>query len=248
MEFGFLLKKFVGFFVEPLGIVMALLTIGIFYLYKQRINRSKIFLLSGLSLLFLFSYPPFANFLVSNLENQYSKYDYKQAVSYIHVLGNGHTVDATQPISSQLSDGGAKRVVEGVIIYKHTPNSKLIFTGYSGDTNETNAKMNAKLAEALGVKPEDMIINGNPVDTKEEAEFAKVIVQNSPFVVVTSASHMPRAMILFKSLGMQPQAAPTNFYKEEFTGYLRKPTSGYFYISTLALHEYFGILWAKIKG
>jgi uncharacterized SAM-binding protein YcdF (DUF218 family) len=247
MSLGFFLKKFITFFVEPLGLVVTLLLLGLYLLHVKRYRVAKITFSLGLFLLLLFSYPPFANFLVQNLENQYQKFDLKQDVKYIHVLGNGHNTDPSQPISSQISSGGTKRVLEGVIIHKYMPNSKIIFTGYEGDTNTTNAVMNAKLANALGVKYEDMIINGKPTDTKEEALFTKTLVGNKPFILVTSATHMPRAMMLFTSLGMHPIPAPTNYYKSEFRGYLQVPKPVYFYMSSIAIHEYIGILWAKIK-
>ncbi len=245
MQLGFFLKKFVTFFVEPLGFISILLVLGLYMLHVKKERVAKILLSFGLFLLLLFSYPPFANFLVQNLENQYPKFDYKQQVKYIHVLGSGHNIDPSQPLSSQISSTGTKRVLEGILIHKQMPNAILIFTGYEGDTNTTNAVMNAKLAHALGVDYKEMIINGKPVDTKEEALFTKTLVGDKPFVLVTSATHMPRAMLLFRSLGMHPIAAPTNYYKSEFRGYLRAPEPLYFYISSVAVHEYLGILWAK---
>ena len=248
MSLSFLLKKFITFFVEPLGLVLVFLAFGIYFLHVKKYLFSKIALSLGVFLLLLFSYPPFANFLVQNLENKYPKFDYKHNVKYIHVLGNGHNTDKDQPISSQISSGGTKRVLEGVIIHKHLADSKIIFTGYAGETDTSNAVMNAKLAAELGVKYKDMIINPKPKDTKEEALFTKSIVGKQSFILVTSATHMPRAMMLFRSLGMHPIAAPTNFYKSEFRGYLRAPQPVYFYISSLAMHEYLGILWAKLKS
>ncbi|MFK5938351.1 MAG: ElyC/SanA/YdcF family protein [Sulfurimonas sp.] len=246
MEFGFLLKKFVTFFVEPFGVVFTLLALGLIFLYMKK-KQSKLFLSLGLVFLFLFSYPPFSNFLVQNLENQYPKYNCKHDVKYIHVLGSGHNTDETQPISSHLSGAGTKRVLEGIIIHNQIPNSRIIFTGYAGDTDTTNAKMNAQLATALGVTQKEMIINGMPSDTEEEAKFTKTLVADEPFILVTSATHMPRAMMIFKSLGLNPIAAPTSFYKSEFKGYLRAPKPRYFYISTIAMHEYIGMLWVKIR-
>ncbi|HIP13894.1 MAG TPA: hypothetical protein EYG74_00210 [Sulfurimonas autotrophica] len=248
MNIGFFLKKFVTFFLEPLGLVVTLVIIGLYFLHVKRAGFAKVFFSSALFLLLLFSYPPFANFLVQNLENQYPKFDYKSNVKYIHVLGNGHNTDLSQPISSQISSAGTKRVLEGLIIHKKLPNSKIIFTGYAGDTNTTNAVMNAKLAHALGVDYNNMIINGKPTDTKEEALFTQTLVGDEAFILVTSATHMPRAMMLFRSLGMHPIPAPTNYYKSEFRGYLRKPEPLYFYISSIAIHEYLGILWAKLRG
>ena len=66
--------------------------------------------------------------------------------------------------------------------------------------------------------------------------------------MVTSATHMPRAMILFKSLDLNPIAGPTNFYKREFNGYFSAPNNGSIRRSTIAMHEYLGTLWAKVKS
>jgi len=108
--------------------------------------------------------------------------------------------------------------------------------------------MNAALAEALGLSSSELLINPFPKDTKEEALFTKTVVGEEPFILVTSASHMPRAMMLFESLGMHPIAAPTAFYTTEFRGYLRAPTARAFYLSSIAIHEYIGIVWEKLKA
>ena len=89
MSVLFFFKKLIGFFLEPFGMVSALFVLGLYFLYVNKTTRAKQFLLASFSLLFLFSYPPFSNFLVENLENQYPKYDYKTPIEYIHVLGNG---------------------------------------------------------------------------------------------------------------------------------------------------------------
>nr|WP_321265435.1 ElyC/SanA/YdcF family protein [uncultured Sulfurimonas sp.] len=248
MEFGFILKKFITFFIEPYGIVFSLFILGLYLLFIKKYKISKIFLSISFGFLFLFSYPPFANFLIAGLENTYPKYDYKTNVKYIHVLGSGHNTDATQPLSSQIGDASAKRDLEGIIIHKSLKNSKIIFTGYEGTTDTPTAIMNAKLAESLGVKKENMLINPNPKDTQEEALFTKSVVGDEPFVLVTSATHMPRAMMLFTSLGLKPIPAPTNFYKKEFDGFFKEPNVYSFKKSQIAMHEYWGILWSKLRG
>ncbi|MDT8337931.1 MAG: ElyC/SanA/YdcF family protein [Sulfurimonas sp.] len=247
MEFGFYLKKFVTFFFEPLGFVLALFAIGLYFLFVDRKNLSKLFLSLSFLFLLLFSYEPFSNFLVKNLEESYPKYGYNKDIKYIHVLGNGHNTDESQPLSSNISSSGIKRVLEGVIIHMQTPGSKLVFTGYEGDTEIPNAIMNAKLAAALGVEEKNMILNPNPKDTKEEALFLRSILGGEKFVLVTSATHMPRAIMLFESLGLNPVAAPTDFHKKEHSGYLKAPDIDALEDSKMAIHEYLGILWSFLK-
>jgi uncharacterized SAM-binding protein YcdF (DUF218 family) len=248
MEFGFLIKKFITFFLEPYGLVLTLFVIGLFSLFVKKYKPAKIFLSLACGTLFLFAYPPFSNALVQGLENEYPKYDYTQKAKYIHVLGNGHNSDASQPLSSQIGSAGVKRVLEGVLIHKQLEGSKLIFTGYEGTTNIANAKMNASLAMALGVDDKNIIIFSDPKDTKEEALFTQSLLGDEAFVLVTSATHMLRSMQLFESLGLNPIAAPTDFLKDEYKGLLREPTIGNLEASQRAIHEYIGLLWNRVRS
>ena len=246
MDIGFILKKFITFFVEPFGFIVTLLLIGLYFLFIKRELYSKIFLSLGVSLLLLLSYTPFSNFLITNLENSYPKYNYKHSIKYIHVLGCGQNDDITQPLSSQLADCSIKRVIEGIMIYNKTPNSKLIFTGYKGKTSISSAEINKKFAIELGVQEKDIITSAKPKDTAQEADFTKIIVKQEPFVLVTSATHMPRAMKLFLSRGMYPIPAPTLFYKRDIKTYFELPSIRNLENSRIAIHEYFGMLWNEI--
>ena len=248
MEIGFFLKKTISYFVEPFGMVLTLLLIGLYFLFTKNESKAKVFLGFGFVIMFLYSYQPFSNFLVTNLENQYPKYDYKSNAKYIHVLGNGHSNDVTQPLSSRMGTTSVMRDIEGIIIHLNTEDSTLIFTGFAGALDISTAQMNADFAMALNVKRKDIIINDRPKDTREEAMFIKTILANEPFILVTSATHMPRAMMVFTSLGLNPIPAPTNFYKEKFEGYFRLPRVEYFKKSQIAVHEYIGIVWSKLKA
>jgi len=246
MDIGFKLKQFVTFFVEPFGMVLTLLIVGLYFLFTKKESLAKLFLSFGLGLLLLFSYTPFSNFLITQLEDIYPTYNYKHNIKYIHILGSGHNNDKTQSLSSQLSDTSIKRVIEGILIHKRTPNSILIFTGYRGKNDFSTAEMHTKLALALGVNKKNIISNSQPKDTAEEALFSKSIVGKNPFVLVTSATHMPRSMRLFKKLGLNPIPAPTKFYKEEesIDNYFKAPSADTLETSRVAIHEYLGILWS----
>ncbi len=251
MELGFFLKKFVSFFLEPLGLVALFMAFGLWFLLQNALRLAKLSIMFGTFLLLLFSYAPFASWLIEPLESRYTKFTpdiSHQNIAYIHVLGSGHVTDPDQSISSQLSPAGVKRVLEGVLLHKRLPNSKLIFTGYEGDTNTSNAQMNASLALALGVLKENIIVNAAPKDTQEEALFCAKIVGSEPTVLVTSASHMERALRLFRMQGVEVIPAATDFHKEEFMGYLRAPRAYYFHVSSVALHEYLGLLWGFVRG
>ena len=64
MDYGFLAKKFIGVMIMPLSLVFFLAIIGLFFLFKNNIKKSKIFITSSILLLFIISYNPFANTLL----------------------------------------------------------------------------------------------------------------------------------------------------------------------------------------
>ena len=186
---------------------------------------------------------------MEQLESQYSKYDYEDVdITYIHVLGSGHTENNKWPLSSQIGNASLKRTIEGITIYKklNKPNIKLIFTGYSGfDNTISNAEINASIAKIADIDNQNIIINGEPKDTKEEVDFTKSILEDNSFILVTSAAHMPRAMKLFKDLGLNPIAAPTSFHGNDLE-LLTVPKLRSLQLSKTAIHEYLGIVWSYL--
>jgi len=242
---GFYLKKILTFFIEPFGMVLTLSIIGFYFLLVNKNRLAKIFIALSISLYLLFSNSNFSNFLIKNLETKYQKYNYDKPITYIQVLGSGNNKDKTQPVSSYLSSIAIKRVLEGVTIYKKTKNAKLVFSGYSLIVNAPQtADVYAEFAISLGVKKEDIIKTYKIKDTIEEARFMKKIVGKKEFALVTSASHMPRAMLIFHSVGLKPIAAPTDFHNFKYRSYSSFLDS--IMMSKIAIHEYIGYLWCKL--
>ena len=231
-EFGFILKKFITFFIEPFGFIIFGFAVGLFLLFRKKEDIARYILSVVFIVLVVFSYPPVAIFLVKGLENQYKPFNYNEKPKYIHVLGGG--------------DG--KRVREGVKIHEMIKGSKLIFTGAIGVYELSTAQINTNLALSLGVKKEDIILSDLAKDTREEATFDKTLVKNNSFVLVSTATHVPRAMMIFESLGLKPIAAPTDFFKEKGGGFLRVPSLKSLKMSSRALHEYVGILWLRVRN
>lgn len=167
------------------------------------------------------------------------------------MLGAGHTTDDSQPITSQVNPIAVIRLNEGIRLYnKLQGKAKLIVSGYSGiyDPN-THAAMQQQLAVSLGVPKNDLILNTTPKDTQEEALEAKRLCGNAKLILVTSASHMKRAMKFFEQVGLHPTPAPTNHLASiQYFKYTDIFSSDALVQSRIAMHEFIGLLWQKIKG
>ncbi len=80
----------------------------------------------------------------------------------------------------------------------------------------------------------------------------KEIVGKDKFILVTSASHMPRAIGLFRKYGMDPIPAPTDYMVKEREGGLTPrvffPSAGSLEKAGRAIHEYLGMMWGKVRS
>jgi len=252
MELTFLLKKIASLFVMPLPIGILLLLLGIVFLFRNKRIKARFFLSLSFIWLFCISYAPFANSFLYPHENIYpTLHTAPKNLQYIYVLGNGHHTDDAQPITSQVNEVSSIRLNEAIRLY-HQLNDKptIIVSGYKGLYDPiSGAQMQKKLAIALGVKADKLHLEPNPKDTQEEAKAAQKYIGNAPFILVTSASHMARAMKFFKQEGLTPLPAPTNHLANikypNYTGFFSATALHKF---TVAWHEMLGQWWQKIKG
>jgi uncharacterized SAM-binding protein YcdF (DUF218 family) len=211
MEFGFLLKKFIGFWMLPLSLCVLLLTAGLILLWIDKHKTlGKTLCTIGLGALLLFSWNPTANFILRPIEHHIPIFDLSQPVEYVMVLGNRVNADTEMPVMNHLSSTSLKRLLEGIRILTAQPNSKLIVSGYDSDGNKSCAEAYADAAVILGIDQHRIIELPEPKDTNEEAIAAKAIVGNKTIALVTSASHMPRAFEYFKRQGIHAIPAPSN--------------------------------------
>ena len=244
----FTLKKLVSVFLMPLSIALILFFLGLFFLYSKSYKKAKIFLSISFIWLFLIAYSPFSNALIKPLENQYKAYtNVDTNINYVLVLGSGHVSNKDISNISQLSNSALMRISEGIRIYRQLSNAKIIFSGYAGDDIITpHAFIARDVAISLGVPKNDILTQEEAKDTNEEAKIVKQTIKKEQFILVTSASHMPRAMKIFQSQNLNPIPAPTDFKSKEDGGYLREPSGKEIRKTELAMHEYIGTLWHLI--
>lgn len=164
-------------------------------------NREDFISIGWLALLLL-SLQPVADRLLRPIESTYPTWNNSQKVDYIVVLGGGYTWNPQWAPSSNLINNSLPRLNEGIRLWRENPGSKLIFTGGVAKTNTVStAEVGARVAQSLGVPREQIITLDLPKDTEEEAAAVKQAIGDAPFLLVTSASHLPRAMIFFSRKG-----------------------------------------------
>lgn len=251
MELGFILKKLISMWLMPLPFCCLLIIFGLIISYwRAHIGRAIAF--SGVSLLMLFSWQPFANSVLYPLENQSPSFDITQSVDAIVVLGNCHQVNDDIPPIAQLCGTGLYRLMEGYRIWLANPEAEFFLSGYAGSESRPYAEVVGEIALSLGVPKEKIRLFPTPQDTQQEAELTAAFLKNKSFALVTSASHMQRSINWFEQQTIDGQAlkpipAPAHFGAQE--------TSSNWKIETSALmktertwYELLGKVWAAIKS
>ncbi|MBI5307630.1 MAG: YdcF family protein [Planctomycetes bacterium] len=258
----FLLKKIIAQFLTPTTVCLEVMIAGmILLLFTRRQRAGKIIITIGICLFTLLSYPAISRMLIRPLEHRYQPLFLStapntandaaaSAARWIVVLGGGHITDPKIPVTSQLSSASLVRTIEAVRLHRKIPGSKLIVSGGKVFDVHPEAETMATLAQEIGVRPEDVVLESESMDTADQAQRIKPIIGNDVFVLVTSAVHIPRAMALFAKLGMRPIPAPTDYDAPERQALSLGdffPSPGSLVGSHSALHEYLGIIWSWLR-
>lgn len=102
-----------------------------------------------------------------------------------------------------LGGGKTARTIEAIRLARLYPNAKLVVTGA--------ADADYELARAQSFDATHLILEQQATNTFENAHFTKRIVTPNPaerWLLVTSATHMPRAIGSFRSAGFPVDAWP----------------------------------------
>jgi uncharacterized SAM-binding protein YcdF (DUF218 family) len=132
-----------------------------------------------------------------------------------------------------------------------------------GGSGPTDAESMANVLTGIGIPREDLILEATSRNTRENAlETWSILTPQGieRIVLVTSASHMPRAESVFRKAGFEVIPAPTDFQVTQrgWAYYTRPhlviqlynliPSSFYLERTTRALKEYVGLIVYGLRG
>ncbi|MEX0387367.1 ElyC/SanA/YdcF family protein [Spiribacter onubensis] len=274
----FFFTKLAGALLKPLSLVVIALVIGLILAAFTRWRRSGLALIGVTTLaLALISWWPVSNSLMTPLEGVYAPIEVSaperaggqvlpRDVAAIVVLGGGAVDDPSLPLSAQLSATSLQRLIEGIRLWRLRSDALLVTSG-ALPRGRSQAAIAADLAVALGVPRERIRMLPAARNTAEEAAaYAELVATvdgdgtsagpveaaalRQP-VVVSSASHLPRAIAEFKSQGLEPLPAPTAHRASPQRFALPgdfAPQADDLRTTEAAWHEMLGRLWAWLRG
>ncbi|WP_037470436.1 YdcF family protein [Shewanella waksmanii] len=229
----------------PIPFTLLMLVLALIFWHRSRL--AKCFVVVATTWLLLLSSQFGSYYLVNQLEQQYPVNNSVMPEGcVIAVLGNSHNTTHSDVALQQLSATALSRLIEGLRQASISQHCQFIFSGWNGGVvGPSHAEIQAQAAIALGVKKSNMTLFPLARDTIEEAQYIKQQIGSSPFKLVTSATHMPRAMATFEAMGLSPLAAPTDFISSDDSWWHISIAN--LSASQRAIHEYLGLLWLRIK-
>ena len=255
---GFLVKKLVSVVFHLIPGMLLLLLMSL--LLRRWLPRLSFFFSVLLCLLLIAaSMPQVSNYFVAKLEDQYPVLQVIPAdTALILVLGFGQTYTEDRPVNSVLSPVALSRLVEAVRLWKTRPEVTLVVSGASPGTF-SHAELMQNMAIELGVPSEKILRFDKTVDTEAEIKLAVQALKktsadptsesveksvNNRLVVVSSATHLPRAVLLLEHHEVLYSLAPTDFLVST-TRWL--PSVFSLLSLDRAFHEWLGMAWYRLK-
>ncbi len=249
----FFLKKLVSAFLMPMPFGLGILFLALWFLWRGRIRVGTILVGLGTVFLAVVSMSALMSGRLGSLEQSTVQLQELPRVDFIVVLGGGHSPRKDLPVLERLGDSARARLLKGVQLHRQQPDSRLIFSGFAGlgrKGEPSHATLMQQAAVQLGVPPESILTESLPQDTFSEVQLISARVGKGPFLLVTDASHMPRAVALFRTQRAEPVPVPTRYMGGSPTTSLFDyfPSSSGMVQAERYWHETLGTMWSRLRG
>jgi Fuc2NAc and GlcNAc transferase len=182
--------------------------------------------------------------LIWPLESRYAPVNPPPALmaDEVVVLGSGYSPAAGRGSADSLDNEGLRRIIEGMHLAARL-RAHLVLSGGASEPSNAPALGYERFAREHGHGACDCQTLLRPLDTADEARAIRDLLGDRPFLLVTSAYHMPRAMQHMRALGLNAHPAPTAFSIAPplLSIWSWVPTGGGLGRTERALHEYLGL-------
>lgn len=217
----FPLSKIVFFVLQPSSLIALAILAGLVLARSPRWGRAgRRLAFAGLAALVAAGLTPLGNLLIFPLEQRFPALDTQklpEGVAGIIVLGGFEDTRALESGGELGLNEAAERITEAARLARAEPHLKVVFTGGVGALIGGGRSAAGKVADFLadiGIPRHRMILEAASRNTYENARLTVPLLgsdRGGRWLLVTSAFHMPRAMGIFRRVGVDVIAHPVDF-------------------------------------
>jgi uncharacterized SAM-binding protein YcdF (DUF218 family) len=250
----FVLSKSLAFILTPSNLLMVVGLLGLM-LIVLRWRKSGVYLLTLTILgVALAGWSPLGPALLMTLEDRFPKQEAPSTITGIVMLGGAVEIHITQARGSEAWNDQAERITAVAELANHFPAARIILSGGSGHPNAISESSIARQAVAdMGIPEERMELETRSRNTCENASESAKTAQfkaGEVWLLVTSASHMPRAIACFRAANFPVSPFPVDYHtrgSEDLSRMQESIVEGLAQVD-LAAHEWVGLITYRLAG
>lgn len=253
----FVVSKLVAFALFPSNLIGIVAALGLLSLLLGWRRFGRALLVLAALVLIVAGWSPLGPAALMALEERFPQPTLNGAVAGIILLGGSVDTHITARRGQPTLNEAGERVTTMAGLSRRFPEARLLLSGGASDvvTPEpvTESAVARDVLVDLGVDPNRMEMEERSRNTCENAEQSALVAKpaaGEQWVLLTSASHMPRAVACFRAAGFAVIPYPVD-YRTEGTANLRRPTSSIadgLQAFDLAAHEWIGLVTYRAFG
>lgn len=214
----FELSKIAWVLIEPLNLLTLLLAVACVQMWSGHAKHAKYIVTSVVALLLTITVLPIGDALLHPLEQRFGPPErLPTRVDGIILLGGAQMPLLTRAYGQAALNGAAETMTTFLALARTYPAAKLVFSGESGDilNQDVSEADTVKLfLEQQGFDKNRVLYETRSRNTYENAVFSKELAKpgkGQVWLLVTSASHMPRSVGVFRKADWKVTPVPCDF-------------------------------------
>jgi uncharacterized SAM-binding protein YcdF (DUF218 family) len=251
----FVLSQILDFFLTPSNVLLlALLAALAFWVLSFRKMAVTLGMVS-IVVLALAAWSPLGPFALSVLENRFPRTAPPEDVAGIIMLGGAVDTHISHDRDALVLNEAGERIVEARILAARYPEAEIFLSGGGGhlldDGSLTESELARRALVDAGIAAERLAIeelSRNTCENARETAAALAERESGTWILVTSASHMPRAVACFRTTDLAVLPYPVDYRTGSAGSYWPETASSGLATTDLAAHEWIGLVSYRLAG
>lgn len=252
----FVISKIAGFVLLPSNLIGLAAILGVLALLFGKARTGATLLVLAALLFVVRGWAPAGRFALAVLEDQFPRPDVEGPVTGIVMLGGAINTHITAARGQGTLNAAGERVTTVAALARRFPEARLLLSGggsdLTGNERTTESAVARDLLVAMGTDQARIELEEKSRTTCENATQSLAMArpaEGDRWLLVTSASHMPRAVACFRAAGFPVIPYPVDFRtrgQDDWQPF--GAASDGLADSDLAAHEWIGLVTYRLLG
>lgn len=243
---------------QPSSLILLLLVAGTVLLWSRYARAGRRLVAAAALLYAVIGLSPLGHAVLLPLEDRFPPADLANGPAPVGILLLGGAQDMSVSVARgrpALNEAG-ERFLEAAVLARRFPEAKILFSGGAGGIlfeDEREARGAARIFSELGIARDRLLLEDQARNTYQNAVLMKAMAKPKPgerWLLVTTASHMPRAMGCFRQVGFAVEPWPVDYRTRgsaDLASFFTRPSSGLRRFD-LASRQWVGLLMYRLTG